>query len=168
MSPPPSPTVLRLQGGEGADWQPVSPKLARVRRVTATATLLPVSLALAFSAVHLWWWLAVGAAVLVLLWAWLMWLLGVQVRAISWAELPEELAIRKGRVWRRLVTIPYGRIQYVDLTSGPYKRQVGLADITVNTASPASSGDIPGLPAEVAEELRVRLAARGEAQRAGL
>jgi hypothetical protein len=160
--------VLPLSGDHGADWRTVSPKLARVRRVSASAVLLPVALALAFSSVHLWWWLAVGAAALVLLWAWLMWLLGVQVRAITWAELPEELAIRKGRMWRRLVTIPYGRIQYVDLSSGPYKRTVGLADITVNTASPASSGDIPGLPSEVAEELRVRLAARGEAQRAGL
>jgi membrane protein YdbS with pleckstrin-like domain len=160
--------VLPLRGDHGADWHPVSPKLAGVRRVSATAALLPAALALAFASVYLWWWLAIGAGAVVLGWAGLMWLLGVQVRAISWAELPEELAIRRGRMWRRLVTIPYGRIQYVDLSSGPYKRQAGLADITVNTASPASSGDIPGLPVEVAEELRVRLAARGEAQRAGL
>ncbi|MHA7126336.1 PH domain-containing protein [Janibacter indicus] len=168
-TPPPSvPHVLPLRGDGGADWRPVSPALARVRRVSTSAVLLPVALALGVAAALLWPWLAVGSALVVVLWAWLMWLIGVQVRAMSWAELPEELAIRRGRMWRRLITVPYGRIQYVDLSSGPYMRRAGLAEITVNTASPASSGTISGLPADVAEELRVRLAARGEAQRAGL
>lgn len=168
-TPPPSlPAVLPLRGDAGADWHPVSPALVQVRRVSASAVLLPLAVACAVAAAFTWTWVAAGAVALLLLWAWLMWLVGVQVRAITWAELPEELAIRKGRLWRRLVTIPYGRIQYVDLSSGPYKRAKGMADITVHTASPTSSGDIPGLPAEVAEELRVRLAARGDAQRAGL
>lgn len=168
-TPPPSvPSVLPLRGDHGADWRPVSPRLATVRRVSTTAVLLPFALGLAVVAASVEPWLAAGSAVVVLLWLWLLWLIGVQVRAISWAELPEELAIRKGRLWRRLVTIPYGRIQYVDLSSGPWLRRAGLADISVHTASPASSGSLPGLPAEVAEELRVRLAARGEAQRAGL
>ena len=37
-----------------------------------------------------------------------------------------------------------------------------------HTASPQSSGTLPGLPIAQAEELRTRLAALGEAQRAGL
>lgn len=168
--PPPSstPAVLPLTGDEGAQWQPVSPRLATVRRVTTTASLLPPALGLGVGAALVWPWVGIGCVVLVVLWAWLMWLIPRQVAAVTWAELPEELAIRKGRLWRSMVTIPYGRIQYVDLTSGPYKRSQGLADITVNTASPASSGDLPGLPLEVAQELRVRLSAHGEAQRAGL
>lgn len=166
--PPVLPAVLPLTGDHGAQWSGVSPKLTTVRRVTASATLLPLAVAFGFAAVFLWPWLAFGSAVFLALWVWLQWLIPRQVTAITWAELPEELAIRRGRLWRSMVTIPYGRIQYVDLTSGPYKRAQGLADITVNTASPASSGDIPGLPVEVAEELRVRLSAHGEAQRAGL
>lgn len=160
--------MLPLTGDHGAEWHPVSPQLAVVRRVTATATLLPLTAAAVAAAVLLTPWLGLAAVALVLLWLWLMWLIPRQVAAISWAELPEELAIRKGRIWRSMVTIPYGRIQYVDLSSGPYKRRKGLADIDVNTASPASSGDLPGLPVETAEELRVRLSAHGEAQRAGL
>lgn len=160
--------MLPLTGDHGADWRPVSPQLAVVRRVTATATLLPLTAAAVVMAIVLTPWIAIVAGVLGLVWLWLMWLIPRQVAAISWAELPEELAIRKGRVWRSMVTIPYGRIQYVDLSSGPYKRAKGLADIAVNTASPASSGDLPGLPVEIAEDLRVRLSARGEAQRAGL
>lgn len=160
--------MLPLTGPAGAHWRPVSPQLTVVRRVTATAALVPVAAAAVFLAFYLTPWIAVPAVVVAIVWLWLMWLIPRQVEAISWAELPEELAIRKGRLWRSLVTIPYGRIQYVDISSGPYKRSKGLADITVNTASPASSGEIPGLPLEVAEDLRVRLAAHGEAQRAGL
>lgn len=160
--------MLPLTGDHGAAWRPVSPLLTGVRRVTATAVLLPLTVAAVVMAVLVTVWFAVPATVFVVLWLWLMWLIPRQVTAISWAELPEELAIRKGRVWRSMVTIPYGRIQYVDLSSGPYKRKKGLADISVNTASPASSGDLPGLPVETAEELRVRLSAHGEAQRAGL
>lgn len=167
-TPSPEPAALPLTGDHGADWQPVSPLLTGIRRVTATAVLLPLTVAGVAMAALVTPWFAIAAGVFALLWIWLMWLIPRQVAAISWAELPEELAIRKGRVWRSMVTIPYGRIQYVDLTSGPYKRKKGLADIDVNTASPASSGDLPGLPVEVAEELRVRLSAHGEAQRAGL
>lgn len=166
--PSPAPAVLPLLGDHGAQWRPVSPELSTVRQVSATAVLVPLAIATAAGAAFLTPWLVVATAVLGVLWLWLMWLIPRQVAAISWAELPEELAIRKGRMWRSLVTIPYGRIQYVDISSGPYKRSKGLADITVNTASPASSGDIPGLPVDVAEELRVRLAAHGEAQWAGL
>ncbi|MGO1167968.1 MAG: PH domain-containing protein [Janibacter sp.] len=170
LAPPPSPqpSVLPLTGDHGADWRPVSPQLAVVRRVTATATLAPLAVAGIVVAIVITPWLAAVPVALLAIWVWAMWLIPRQVAAISWAELPEEVAIRKGRVWRSMVTIPYGRIQYVDLSSGPYKRAKGLADISVNTASPASSGDLPGLPVEVAEDLRVRLSARGEAQRAGL
>lgn len=160
--------MLPLTGDDGAVWRPVSPELDTVRRVTATAIILPLVAVSVVLGVLLTPWIALTGIALMLLWLWLMWLVPLQVEAISWAELPEELAIRKGRLWRSMVTIPYGRIQYVDLSSGPYKRRKGLADISVNTASPASSGDLPGLPVEVAEELRVRLSAHGEAQRAGL
>ena len=97
-----------------------------------------------------------------------VWLIRRQVPAISWAELEEELVIRKGRIVRTLVSVPYGRLQYVDVQSGPLSRRLGMADVELHTASPESGGSIPGLPIEEAEALRTRLAARGEAQRAGL
>ena len=75
---------------------------------------------------------------------------------------------RPGPTARRLVSVPYGRLQYVDLQSGPLMRAFGLASCEIHTASPESGGSIPGLPAAEAEALRARLAARGEAQRAGL
>lgn len=168
LPPSSEPAVLPLIGDSGARWRPVSPELSRVRRVSVTVVLAAVAVAGVVAAALITPWIVAVPVAAVLLWLWLMWLIPRQVSAISWAELPEELAIRKGRLWRSLVTIPYGRIQYVDISSGPYKRSRGIADLTINTASPASSGDIPGLPVDLAEELRVRLAAHGEAQRAGL
>jgi membrane protein YdbS with pleckstrin-like domain len=99
---------------------------------------------------------------------WSAWVIARQVSAISWIELDEELVIRKGRIFRSLVSVPYGRLQYVDVQSGPLMRAFGLAQIELHTSSPQSGGDLSGLTIAEAEELRTRLAARGESQRAGL
>lgn len=165
-TPPTAP--LPLWGEGGADWRPVSPALAGARRLVTTLSLAPFVLVLLVVAVLWWRWAAVPVAVLLLLWLWAMWFVGRQVSAISWAELPDELAIRRGRLWRQLVTVPYGRIQYVDVSSGPMLRRRGLAGIEVHTASPESSGSIPGLPESEAQALRERLGALGESRRAGL
>ncbi|MGL5928831.1 MAG: PH domain-containing protein, partial [Dermatophilaceae bacterium] len=105
---------------------------------------------------------------LLLFGGWGCWLVRRQVSAISWVELDEEIVIRRGRLFRTLVSVPYGRLQYVDIQSGPLARAFGIAQCEIHTASPESGGSIPGLPVAEAEALRARLAARGEAQRAGL
>ena len=113
-------------------------------------------------------WLAIPTAALVVGWLGGLWLIRRQVAAISYAELAEELVIRKGRLARSLVSVPYGRLQYIDVQSGPLARRLGMAEVELHTASPLTGGSIPGLPIEEAEALRQRLAARGESQRAGL
>jgi membrane protein YdbS with pleckstrin-like domain len=113
-------------------------------------------------------WLWLGTVALLLAGAWAAWLVSRQVSAISWVELEEEIVIRKGRMFRSLVSVPYGRLQYVDIQSGPLARANGIASCEIHTASPESGGSLPGLPVAEAEALRARLAARGEAQRAGL
>lgn len=159
---------LSLREDRDVAWHPVSGDLTKVRSIVAAITLAPPVLAGAVLAVVLspWFWLLVVAAAA--LWGWYQWFVVRQVRAISYAELDDELAIRRGRMWRRMVTIPYGRIQYVDVEAGPLMRAFGLAEIEVHTASPSSSGEIPGLPAEIAETMRERLTALGESRRAGL
>ena len=59
-------------------------------------------------------------------------------------------------------------MQYVDVTSGPLDRRLGLATVTLHTAAAATDASIPGLLAEEATRLRDRLAALGEARQAGL
>lgn len=164
---PVDPDAVTLRGGN-LPWRSVSPELRTVRLLTLVGWLTPFLLALVVLAVLLSPWFWVGALVLALLLAWGAWLIVRQVSAITWIELPDEIVIRKGRVFRSLVSIPYGRLQYIDVESGPLMRSRGIASCEFHTASPESGGTLPGLPTEEAEALRGRLAARGEAQRAGL
>jgi membrane protein YdbS with pleckstrin-like domain len=161
--------TVGLYGDDGPQWRPVSPRLATARSVVASAVCaLLLAAVLALGLVLSWQPMLFAAGAVVLVWAWLLWLVRRQVSAISWAEQPEELVIRKGRLWRTLVSVPYGRLQLADMESGPVARHFGLASVQIHTASPRSGGSIPGLPVEEAEALRTRLTERGESQRAGL
>ncbi len=158
-----------LFGDDGPQWRPVSPRLAAARSVVASAVCaLALAAAVALWLVLSWQPMLFAAGGVVVVWAWLLWLVRRQVSAISWAEQPEELVIRRGRLWRSLVSVPYGRLQLADMESGPVARHFGLASVQIHTASPRSGGSIPGLPVEEAEALRTRLTERGESQRAGL
>ena len=164
---PARPAEVTLRGGD-LPWRPVSPMLTRVRLISVGIVVLPVLLATIVAAVFATRWLLVATLVVALVGLWAVWLVGRQVSAISWVELDEEIVIRKGRMLRTLVSVPYGRLQYVDIQSGPLERSFGIASCEIHTASPESGGSLPGLPVAEAEALRSRLAARGEAQRAGL
>lgn len=114
-------------------------------------------------------WLAWTAPVLVVVAAlWELLLIPRQVRAIGYAERNEDLLIRGGILFRRVMVVPYGRMQYVDVTMGPLERMLGLCTIHLHTASPGTNAVINGLPAAEAARLREQLSARGEAKLAGL
>lgn len=152
----------------GVEFAPVSPSLARVRVV---AVLLFVGIpALACLVVALlvtrWLWIPVG--VLVVLAVWLLWLIPRQVRAIGFAQGEDEFLIRRGIMFRSLTVVPYGRIQYVDVSEGPIARHFGIASIALHTASTETAGSLEGLPADEAARLRDMLAQRGTAELAGL
>ena len=161
------PTEVRLFGDTGMPWRPVSPKLATARLLVLGVFLVPLLLALVVLALLVWTGFWVGAALVALALAAGAWLIRRQVPAITWAEGAEELVVRRGRMFRTLVSVPYGRLQFVDVQSGPLERRFDMATVELHTASPQSGGQIPGLPTAEAEALRERLAARGESQRAG-
>ena len=158
---------VTLRGGD-LPWRPVSPMLTRVRLITLGVVLVPLVLATVVVGLAVTRWALLASLALVLVGVWSAWLVSRQVSAISWVELDEEIVIRKGRLFRTLVSVPYGRLQYVDIQSGPLERAHGIASCEIHTASPESGGSLQGLPVAEAEALRARLAARGEAQRAGL
>lgn len=159
---------VELFDGGGLDWRPVSASLVTARTITLLAWLVPIVVALTVMAVTLSAWLWVPAVAVLLIIVWGLWLIRRQVTAMSYIELAEDLVIRKGRLFRQVSSIPFGRLQYVDLQSGPLERKLGMATLQIYTASPSTSATIPGLPIETAEQMRERLMERGEAQRAGL
>jgi membrane protein YdbS with pleckstrin-like domain len=161
-------TEVRLFGDAGMPWRPVSPRLATARLLVLSVFLVPPLLVLLGLTALVWKGFWVGVVVVVVALAVGTWVIRRQVPAISWAEGAEELVVRRGRMFRTLVSVPYGRLQFVDVQSGPLERRFDMATVELHTASPQSGGQIPGLPTTEAEALRERLAARGESQRAGL
>ena len=110
--------------------------------------------------------LTVAVAVIIIVWQW--WLIGRQVKVYRYVEREEDLLVTSGILFRRLVIVPYGRMQLVDLTAGPLDRALGVATVQLHTAAATTDATIPGLPPEDAGALRDRLAARGEERSAGL
>lgn len=154
---------------EGVAWMSVSPRLAGARRVVTTAFLLLLAAAFTVPAAVLReWWLFVVPALLLVLTAWQWAVIGRQVRAWGYAEREDDLLVRSGVMWRRIVVVPYGRMQYVDVQAGPLDRAFGIARLQLHTASASTDASIPGLPPAEAARLRDRLASRGQARLAGL
>ena len=153
----------------GEPWVRVSPKLVTVRRIGLLLFWVPVATAvtvvLALTAL----WAAVVCAlvaVVLLAWAWVV--VGRAVRAWGYAERADDLLVTRGVLRRQLVVVPYGRMQFVDVTAGPIDRQLGLATVQLHTAAAATDASIPGLVPSEAARLRDRLAARGQASAAGI
>jgi membrane protein YdbS with pleckstrin-like domain len=151
-------------------WTPVSPKLATLRRLNAAIAggLLGIA-ALIVLGVTAGWLYGVLALVLVGLgygWAWV--LIGRNQKSWKYAEREDELLVSHGVMFRQLVVVPYGRMQFVDVAAGPLERACGLATVELHTATPATDAKIPGLHPDEAARLRDRLSALGQAQAWGL
>jgi membrane protein YdbS with pleckstrin-like domain len=91
-----------------------------------------------------------------------------RVGAWGYLEREDDLLIRRGLLVQRLSVVPYGRMQFVDVTAGPVERSLGLATVKLHTAAAATDARIPGLEAAEAARLRDQLAMLGEARAAGL
>ena len=154
----------------GIQWLRPSPRLLSARRLQAALTTLPVALILGLSfglTGSLADGLAAGLGVVVLGLIWERFL-GRRVAAWGYAERDDDLMVRRGVLIRRQSVIPYGRMQFIDVTAGPVERSLGLATVRMHTAAAASDARIPGLDRADAARLRDQLAAIGEAQAAGL
>jgi membrane protein YdbS with pleckstrin-like domain len=155
----------------GVEWERIQPALARMRRLLLAIVLGLLLVALlvlgvVVSSVRPYAWVV---AVLVLVLAgWLWWLVGRNVRNWGYAERAEDLWITRGALVRRLVVVPYGRMQLVDVTVGPIEKAFGIAAVQLHTASPATDARIPGLAPAEAARLRDRLTELGEAGKSGL
>lgn len=91
-----------------------------------------------------------------------------RVRAWAYCERADDLLVRRGVMISRLSVVPYGRMQFIDVVSGPFERLFKLATVRLHTAAAASDARIPGLSAESAARLRDHLAALGESSLTGL
>ena len=153
------------------DWLRLSPAYRSLRRLTTVlvAPILFTIPALVFGLALGWWWLSavlwgIAAVIVVVRWS----LVERTWRSWGYVEREDDLYITHGVLFRSLVAVPYGRMQLVEVGSGPLERAFGLATVSLRTASPETNATIPGLPPEEAARLRDRLTELGEAHASGL
>jgi membrane protein YdbS with pleckstrin-like domain len=149
-------------------WQGVSPRYIWVE-LAAVALAALIGLAVGAVGLLLNQWVGVGllAAVVVVAGIRLA-LTPRRVRAIGYVLREDDLVFRRGILFSRLVAVPYGRMQLVDITRGPIARALGLAELRLVTAAASTDVTLPGLPEQQAATLRDELVDRAESRRVGL
>ena len=161
----------RLFADPDIDWQPVSPALVKERRLpVGVLGLAGAGLVVLGSRASAGGWVLVAVGLAVVAVAAALWFIVVPRIVASWryAEREQDLLVSHGRLQRRLSVVPYGRMQVIEVSANPISRRLGIATVTLVTASAATDATIPGVPNEAASQLRDRLAAKGEAAAAGL
>lgn len=109
------------------------------------------------------WWIILLAAYFVFCYLWAR----LTYRFWRYQLTDSTLKIERGVIWKKYISIPFGRIQNVDIYRGVWARIFGLSDLQVQTAGYAaapgkhggfrSEGRLPGLAPKVAEQLREKL-----------
>ena len=163
----------RVQGngeiGLAAGWRRPSPRLLQMRRLeVGVVAVIAAAAAGAVGAIAIGWLGGLAAAVVLGLGVVAEVVIGRRVASWFYAERDEDLLVRRGVLFSRLSVVPYGRMQFIDVTAGPVERSFGLATVRLHTAAAASDARIPGLARDEAGRLRDRLAELGEAQAQGL
>jgi hypothetical protein len=110
----------------------------------------------------------VSVLVVVALGVVLAWFLRRRFRAWRYQERQEDLIVARGVMVQRLSVVPYGRMQFVEVTAGPVERIFALSTVKLHTAAAASDARIPGLERAEAARLRDRLTELGESMAAGM
>jgi membrane protein YdbS with pleckstrin-like domain len=151
-------------------WLHPSPKLGALRHCEALAGTVIVLLAIGLPLLLTGQQLAAGIAAAAVIAAGAVTDVLLLRRVAAWAfcERADDLLVRRGLMVRRLSLVPYGRMQFVDVSAGPLERSFGLATLRLHTAAAASDARIPGLPRAEADRLRDQLSTLGGSRMAGL
>jgi membrane protein YdbS with pleckstrin-like domain len=156
-------------GVEPEEWRTPSRQLLKLRRLEVGVPTALLVLGLLFVAGLSQSLLASGVGAAALAGGAIAWIVvGRRFRSWGYAEREDDLLVRRGVMFARLSVVPYGRMQFIDVSAGPLERAFGLATVRLHTAAAATDARIPGLERKEAGRLRDRLTELGEAQAAGL
>lgn len=152
------------------EWRRLSPNYLKLKMIMIL-TVWPVLIAIAVVPLVLWvsgpwWWIALTA--LGIIWLWRIIRQPHAARRWGYAETDTDVYITRGLAWRELTGVPYGRMQLVNVQSGPLERAFNLASVELVTSSTSGTIHIPGLSRDDAAALRDRLMERGELLQAGI
>ena len=150
-------------------WHQISPRYVVsqiVQNVIFIAFILAVAAVLAIVLHQTWAWIPAGVVVLITLIT--LVILPRQAKAIGYMLRDDDIVFRKGILWQRMIAVPYGRMQLVDITQGPLDRAFGVSQLKMVTAAATTGVQIPGLTQGAAEALRDTLIEVAETRRTGL
>jgi membrane protein YdbS with pleckstrin-like domain len=153
------------------NWQRLSPKYRSMRRLNSVIGLIILfgGGALAVGLLTEIAWLTIVIAVAGVVTIVLRWIVvGRNWRSWGYLEREDDLYITSGVLFRTLITVPYGRMQVIEVHTTPMQRAFGLATVQLVTASASTDAVIPGLLPDEAAALRDRLTDLGEVQASGL
>lgn len=156
--------------GGGLQWAPISKRHAWHRLLNAALWAIPVGGVGAFivwrngGTVPAAMWIAAVVVVVALTWL----VAELDRRRYGYVERADDLIVTHGVFVKRLIVVPYGRMQFVDVTAGLLERWMGIATVRLHTAAAATDATIPSLPTAEAALLRDRLAQKGEERSMGL
>ena len=158
----------RLPLGDGT-WHQLARQYVWVQLISSGIVfLLVLGAALAISLIVGAWWVWIPAGILLVILAFTLAITPRQARAYGYQLREDDLVFRKGILWQRVVAVPYGRMQLVDITHGPLDRGFGIAQLKLVTAAATTGVAIPGIRQDAAEQLRDTLIAVAETRRTGL
>ncbi|MET0673194.1 MAG: PH domain-containing protein [Microbacterium pygmaeum] len=158
----------RLPLGDGT-WHQLAKQYVWVQLIsTGAAFLLGLAAALIVSLVWHQWWVWIPGGIFLVMMAWTLIITPRQARAYGYQLRHDDLVFRRGILWQRVVAVPYGRMQLVDITHGPLDRGFGIAQLKLVTAAASTGVVIPGLTQQAAENLRDTLVDVAETRRTGL
>lgn len=166
-------TILEPRGENrlplDGEWHQISRKYVAVQLISTVAFLaLVLAVALVFALLWHQVWIWIPAGILLVITLWTLAILPRQARSYGYQLRDDDLVFRRGILWQRIVAVPYGRMQLVDITHGPLDRGFGIAQLKLVTAAASSAVTIPGIDQAAAETLRDTLIAVAETRRTGL
>lgn len=153
---------------ESESWNPVSNKLAVVRLLGVAMVAAPMAIVVAVVAWLVTPYLWIAEAVVLVAAIWRASLVRRQVRAIGWRVSETDFMMTRGIMFHRVLSVPLGRLQYLEVTQGPLASRFGLAQLQLHTAAALTDASIPGLPYETACELRDALSSHASSRLMGL
>lgn len=161
-------SAARLPLGDGT-WHQLAKQYVWVQLIS-TGIVFVLALAAVLVVTLVWhqWWAWIPGGIFLVILAWTLIITPRQARAYGYQLRRDDLVFRRGILWQRVVAVPYGRMQLVDITHGPLDRGFGIAQLKLVTAAASTGVVIPGLQQAAAESLRDTLVDVAETRRTGL
>jgi len=167
-SPPPNvPSAAAVAEAPGLDdrERPLAPAVVTAWRIGSLISLILPTLVLStvgFLFLDDLGWVVLGALIALALFL-TLWYAPARYKRWRWQLTDLAVELRFGVVVRQQETVPYFRIQQIDIVQGPLDRILDLATLQVTTASASGSAALPGIANDDAPTVRAELLARAAA-----